>query len=337
MNKQDDNNQVEPGYHQFDGFNEPKANYSKLPHILIDTLPLIDSLAEMKVVLYVLRHTWGFQEFDEAKRITMDEFCNGRKKSDGSRLDKGTGMTRNAIKDGIRRALFHGFLLRDGDGKDYGRSSFVYILNARSEDTGSTFDPLPENDTGSKVDPQGVNLRPPESQKLTPRRSKVDSRSEKDTLKDTKKQNNKKSRASGAPASSGNGNGGIFPDGLFPEEMTGDENEPAPPPLTKEEKMAFRAELVKYFRQQTGLPAPLMKTQGQLKETQRLWWSPLDEVANLAKWDLETAKEIIDQALTKLGDLTISDPNSTIKTVRAVYGQQQRWGVSPASHAAIDW
>src|SRR3990172_8637280 len=127
MNEQDDNSQVEPGYHQFDGFNEPKANYSKLPHILIDTLPLIDSLAEMKVILYVLRHTWGFQEYQEAKRITMDEFENGRK-SKGRRIDGGIKMVRNSIKAGIKQAVEHGFLIQERDDKDEGRSSYVYYL-----------------------------------------------------------------------------------------------------------------------------------------------------------------------------------------------------------------
>jgi len=34
-------------------------------------------------VLYILRHTWGFQ--DTSKRITSDEFEHGRKRIDGTR------------------------------------------------------------------------------------------------------------------------------------------------------------------------------------------------------------------------------------------------------------
>src|SRR3990167_2197831 len=193
MNEQDDNSQVEPGYHQFVGFPKPKANFSRVPHALIDALPIIDSLAEMKVVLYILRHTWGFQEYEDPKRITMDEFSNGRKRKDRTRIDNGTGMSRNAIKDGIKRALFHGFLLRENDGRDSGRSSYVYLLNIQVKEGGSEVDPLPEDDRGSKVDP--VKSLPPGSQELTPRETKVDPRSEKDTLKETKKE---KTRASAA-------------------------------------------------------------------------------------------------------------------------------------------
>ena len=56
----------------FSGFVPPTENYSKLPHAMIEALPLVTSLAEMKVILYVLRHTWGYQ--DDEKRINLDEF-----------------------------------------------------------------------------------------------------------------------------------------------------------------------------------------------------------------------------------------------------------------------
>jgi hypothetical protein len=183
---------------EFPGFEKPKSNYSKLPHTLIDALPIFDSLSEMKIVLYVLRHTWGYQEFQEAKRITMDEFINGRKYKSG-RLDHGTGMSRNALKEGIERAVDHGFLVQESDGKDLGRSSFVYYLNIK-EDTPSEVDPLSTIDTPSEVDPQGVNSCPPGPQLLTPRPSEVDPRTEKDTLERNFERNTGEERDSGASA-----------------------------------------------------------------------------------------------------------------------------------------
>lgn len=159
----------------FVGFEKPKSNYSKLPHSLIEALPLIDSLAEMKVILYVLRHTWGFQEYQDAKRITMDEFERGRK-SKGVRLDSGINMVRNSIRDGIDRAVKHGFLIQESDGRDAGRQSFVYYLNILEDDTRSNVDPLP-------------------GQELTPCPSEVDPRSE----KDTKKEKNNSAAKTAAP------------------------------------------------------------------------------------------------------------------------------------------
>ena len=73
---------------KFNGFEEPRQNWSKLPHQFIDAMPDFETVGEMKVVLYILRHTWGYH--DTEKRITLEEFANGRKLRDGSRIDEGT-------------------------------------------------------------------------------------------------------------------------------------------------------------------------------------------------------------------------------------------------------
>lgn len=119
----------EPEESIFLGFPLPEQNYSKLPHELIHRLPRIDTLGEMKVLIYLLRHTWGFQEYGIAKRITIDEFRNGRKYTDGVRMDKGVGMGKPAIIKGIRRAVAHGFILVEKDGSDKGRVKHYYKLN----------------------------------------------------------------------------------------------------------------------------------------------------------------------------------------------------------------
>src|SRR5579859_3639283 len=95
----------------FGGFHSAKQNWSPLPHELIGALPTIKRLAVLKIVLYVLRHTWGYQEYDEGKRISLDEFMHGRKRRDGSRIDGGVGMDKEVIMDGIDKAVEQGFLL----------------------------------------------------------------------------------------------------------------------------------------------------------------------------------------------------------------------------------
>lgn len=150
----------------FQGFAPPVENWSKLPHELINALPLIETIGEMKVILYVLRHTWGYQ--DEEKRISLDEFCNGRKHSyrylkrhpDASpRIDSGTGLSPNTVKDGIERAVKHGFLEVDEDASDRARIKRWYSL-AES----------------------GHQELTPEYQTLIPNPPEVDTRSEKETI-----------------------------------------------------------------------------------------------------------------------------------------------------------
>jgi hypothetical protein len=113
----------------FSGFATPQQNYSKLPHELINALPHIETLAEMKVILYILRHTWGFSEYDKPKRITLDEFEHGRKLKDGNRMDGGVGMTKPSIVDGLKRAVAHGFIAATEDASDKARVKKFYVLN----------------------------------------------------------------------------------------------------------------------------------------------------------------------------------------------------------------
>lgn len=159
----------------FRGFEIPKQNWSKLPHEFIDNLHRIDSLAELKAILYILRHTWGFGEYGKPKKLTIDEFCFGRKRRDGSRMDGGTGMTEPSVRAGLDKAAFHQFVLVEVDARDLGRVKKYYSLNIRLEDV----EPDPETDPEDEG--QGEKSFTPEQKKFSPRSKKVLPPSEKET------------------------------------------------------------------------------------------------------------------------------------------------------------
>src|SRR5690606_29556639 len=117
----------------FLGFSKPTDNYSKLPHEFISMLPDIDTIGELKVILYILRHTWGYSEFDKPKKMTLDELQNGRKRRDGSRIDKGTGLSLNSIRSGVEKAVERGLLKVETDESDKARIEKWYILNMADE------------------------------------------------------------------------------------------------------------------------------------------------------------------------------------------------------------
>lgn len=135
----------------FDGFSPPSENWSKLPHAMILALPLISTLGEAKCILYVLRHTWGYQEYEEwqAKHITLDEFLHGRKRRDGTRLDNGVGMSKPSVLKGLRRAIRNGFLIRFVDNSDRGREMHYYRLRRHKEEPGDLFAVDPEEPEAS--------------------------------------------------------------------------------------------------------------------------------------------------------------------------------------------
>jgi len=185
-----------PPLRKFAGFVRPEKNYFPMPNEWIDICAEIDNLAELKIIQYVLRHTWGFQEYGIPKTISVDEFMYGRKRTNGTRMDNGTGLKSDrSVKDGIKAAIEHGYLLYEIDTSDPARMKKSYTL--KMIDTG--VDTTPQVDTtpvllsctgvvsthqrGSIYPPGGYNL-PLDQVDTTPR-------SEKDTIerhykKDTK-------------------------------------------------------------------------------------------------------------------------------------------------------
>src|SRR5438132_11375137 len=102
----------------FEGFSKPEANFFRLPNEWTDITAKVTSLAEMKLVEYVLKHTWGYSEFDMVKKITTDEFMHGRKKKSGERIDIGTGLSKPSIIAGLKNAVAHGLLEEETEHAD---------------------------------------------------------------------------------------------------------------------------------------------------------------------------------------------------------------------------
>lgn len=113
---------------QFLGFDRPRQNWFRLPYQWTDITAKITSLAELKVVEYVLKHTWGYQEYDLKKRISLDEFRHGRKRKDGTTIDQGTGLSKQSVIDGLKNAVKHGFLEVEKDDSDQARKKRYYSL-----------------------------------------------------------------------------------------------------------------------------------------------------------------------------------------------------------------
>jgi hypothetical protein len=164
----------------FEGFAVPQKNYFPMPNIWINICAHIDNLAELKVVQYVLRHTWGYHEYGIPKTISVDEFMYGRKRADGSRIDDGTGLKSDrSVKDGIKAALDHGYLICEVDDTDKGRIKKSYALKMAP---GEGYNLPPDENRGVDTTPQTGSNHPSGSQNPPPRGPKTTPRSEKDTL-----------------------------------------------------------------------------------------------------------------------------------------------------------
>jgi len=69
--------------------------YTQIPDVLIDEWAPHLSPAELRVVLYVARRTFGFHK--ERDAISLSQLCNGITAHDGRRLDYGTGLSRKGV------------------------------------------------------------------------------------------------------------------------------------------------------------------------------------------------------------------------------------------------
>ena len=74
-------------YH-FPGFLSP--NYTQVPDVVFDELLQILSGAELKVLLYIIRRTFGFKKASDD--ISLNQMLTGIVRKDGERLDSGCGI-----------------------------------------------------------------------------------------------------------------------------------------------------------------------------------------------------------------------------------------------------
>lgn len=163
----------------FPGFDRPESNFFRMPNSWTDITADINNIAELKVVEYILRHTWGYQEYGVKKHITIDEFVNGRRRQDGSRMDKGTGLSERAVYDGLRKAVENGLIDEETDDSDRGRIKKSYSVRMR--ENGHREDDLQSLQAGVQTLHPCLQAVHPDPQTLQSRGARNAPRTEKDT------------------------------------------------------------------------------------------------------------------------------------------------------------
>src|ERR687886_822063 len=77
----------------FKGYSKP--NYTPVPDELFDEqLPDLSG-AELKVLLYIIRRTFGFKK--ESDNISLNQLLYGITTTEGTVLDRGTGLTKATL------------------------------------------------------------------------------------------------------------------------------------------------------------------------------------------------------------------------------------------------
>jgi len=94
---------------KFIGFYSPR--YTQVPDDLFDELLAELTGSELKVLMYVVRRTFGFKK--DSDNISLSQMVNGIRKADGSTQDKGTGLHKDSVIKGVKSLVSKGILARN--------------------------------------------------------------------------------------------------------------------------------------------------------------------------------------------------------------------------------
>src|SRR5687767_4108032 len=84
--------------HRFQGFRSP--NTTPIPDEIFDELLADLSGAEVKVLLYICRRTFGWKK--ESDNISLNQMLHGITRKDGIKLDRGVGLSKPTLLRTIR-------------------------------------------------------------------------------------------------------------------------------------------------------------------------------------------------------------------------------------------
>lgn len=163
-----------PNWAAFLGYASP--NYTMVPDQLFDEhLPYLSG-AELKVLLYIIRRTFGFKK--DSDNISLGQMLQGIQRRDGTVLDRGVGLTKKTLLQALRSLQDKNLLLAEQrQSMERGNEPTNYRLNIASPSLeGITTPPL-----GEKVHQGGGN-------KITPSPRGKNSPTQETVLQETDKQ-----------------------------------------------------------------------------------------------------------------------------------------------------
>ena len=111
---------------RFKGFLSPR--YTQVPNELFDELMVHLSGAELKVLLYIIRRTFGFKK--DSDNISLRQICHGITTRDGEILDKGRGLSLSTVQIALKGLLEKNCVITARNrSKEKGDEPTTYSLN----------------------------------------------------------------------------------------------------------------------------------------------------------------------------------------------------------------
>ena len=123
------------------GWNPPE--YTPIPDALFDVwLPILTE-GQLKVLLYIMRRTFGFKKAADA--ISLSQLCDGIVTARGERLDFGTGCTRSTVTAAVAALEAYGLITATPQTDPRGDAAPTLYRLRMAGETGSPMNRLPQS------------------------------------------------------------------------------------------------------------------------------------------------------------------------------------------------
>ncbi len=111
---------------KFRGFPEPKTNFTGIPNVFFDkVLPDLETAGELKVLLYIFRHTYGWRK--DCDCISISQFMEGIVTRRGRQLDRGTGLAKSTVVSALKSVVEQEYVFRYIAGRGSQRQSYFFL------------------------------------------------------------------------------------------------------------------------------------------------------------------------------------------------------------------
>ena len=119
---------------EFHGFQAP--NYTVVPDELFDVLLPHLSGSEIKVLLYLIRRTFGFKK--QSDDISLNQICTGITTKENRVLDSGTGLSQSTVQVALKGLVEKNIIMaKRRTSREKGNEPTTYGLNVLSSFTGN--------------------------------------------------------------------------------------------------------------------------------------------------------------------------------------------------------
>lgn len=129
-----------PNDFHYDGFSSP--NGTIVPDDVFDVLAPQLTEAELRVLLYIIRRTFGFKR--QADDISLRQMVEGITTRDGRRLDRGAGVAKSAAIRAVKALVAKGIIVKRANrSAERGDEPTTYALRFRATAPASSTEPPP--------------------------------------------------------------------------------------------------------------------------------------------------------------------------------------------------